>query len=114
MGNNTPKKWERKHTAGVILTLVAVVLVGLFPWLGANDGSNHKLHNVLVWLAIVVLLTLSLVIIGYGNAGRAAGVIIDTRNQMSLSRVQEVAWTILVLSAILTIAMFNIRIGTVD
>jgi hypothetical protein len=37
------------------------------------------------------------------------GLLIDTRNKMLLSRLQLILWTLVVLSAFLTVALFNIR-----
>jgi len=100
---------------GVVLTLSSAILCGLvwFVFAGGGIGTVDypPLHNTITWVAIVSLLTWCLAIIGWGTIGRPTGVIIDTRNQMSLSRLQAAAWTILVVSAILTMAMSNIREG---
>src|SRR5829696_10235029 len=98
-----PKKdeptWTTKHTVGVVLTLSSAILCGLvwFVFAGGGIGTVDypPLHNTITWVAIVSLLTWCLAIIGWGTIGRPTGVI-DTRNQMSLSRLQAAAWTILV------------------
>jgi len=57
----------------------------------------------------MVLLGACCVVIGLGTTGLWRGLLIDSRNRMSLSRLQLLLWTVLVLSAFLTVAMFNIR-----
>jgi hypothetical protein len=114
MADNISSPWMKRHTVGVCFAIAMIIAVGLFPRMGANDGSNPYSHNIVTWLVIVGLLTYAFMQIGWRSNGRAAGSIIDSRNQMSLSRMQAAAWTILVLSAVLTTAMFHIRIGSVD
>ncbi len=60
-------------------------------------------------MIIVVLLGVCFVVIGRGTTGMWEGILVDARNRMSLSRLQLILWTMLVLSTFLTIAMFNIR-----
>jgi hypothetical protein len=56
----------------------------------------------------MVLLLVFAATVGHGITGRWAGVLIDERNKMSLSRLQMVMWTILVLAAFLTASLSNI------
>jgi hypothetical protein len=58
---------------------------------------------------LTALLGVCFVVIGRGTTGMWEGVLLDARNRTSLSRLQLFLWTVLVLSAFLTIAMFNIR-----
>jgi hypothetical protein len=60
------------------------------------------------FLLAVVLMILEFVAIGLCISNHPAGVIIDSRNVMSLSKLQACAWTILVLSALLIAAAFNL------
>jgi hypothetical protein len=55
-----------------------------------------------------------LIIIGIGIAGRPAGTWIDERNKMSLSRLQLIAWTVVVLSGFLVAALSNLRADSAD
>jgi len=48
-------------------------------------------------------------VLGRLRSLQGEGLLIDTRNKMSLSRLQLVLWTLVVLSALLTVALFNIR-----
>ena len=56
------------------------------------------------WLVTLVLLVLMLRAIGIALNDRPAGIIIDNRNRISLSKAQMVVWTLLILSALITLA----------
>lgn len=66
------------------------------------------------WLASVGLIVAFCGALGIAINGRAAGLLIDERNRMSLSRLQACAWSVLVLSAVLTAIAFRIRTGIPD
>ncbi|MBF0610378.1 MAG: hypothetical protein G8345_02875 [Magnetococcales bacterium] len=53
------------------------------------------------------LLVMLMASVGYGIANRPAGIIMDSRNKISLSRFQMAGWTVVVLASILTIAITN-------
>jgi hypothetical protein len=57
------------------------------------------------------LLLLFALIAGNGITGSWLGVLIDERNRISLARFQLVLWTILILSAFLTAALYNVQKG---
>jgi hypothetical protein len=50
--------------------------------------------------------------IGYTINGRFNGIFIDYRNRLSLSKLQALCWSVLVLSALYTAAIIRIRNGT--
>jgi hypothetical protein len=78
---------------------VAIVAVGmLLP-------SSLRL---LAWLINLILFLVFIIIIGHGVTERWSGLLIDDRYKMSLSRMQIIAWTVLVLSAFMTAALTNI------
>jgi hypothetical protein len=52
--------------------------------------------------------------IGSGIKGRAAGVIVDNRNRVSLSKLQAAAWTVLIISGLITVAAIRMRLPNVD
>lgn len=91
-------RWTLTHSIGVLLLIVAIGAVGYFV------GSPR-----LAWILIVVLMFALLVVIGLGVAGRPAGAWIDERNKMTLSRLQLIAWTLIVLSGFLAAALSNLR-----
>jgi len=101
-----PRSWQLVHTLIVGGTVLLLVLVGILPW--PLDGQ-HPESRVLTWWIIAALLSVSIAAIGDGLVGRPLGAFIDDRNRMSLSRVQLVVWTILVLAGFYTIVLWNLH-----
>lgn len=100
----TPQKrrWYTSHiTAMVVIT---GVLAGIDIWITTSQPALR----LVVWLCYVVLLLSFIALLGHGIKGRWSGALIDNRNKISLSRLQTVLWTVLVLSAFLTAAQTNI------
>jgi hypothetical protein len=60
------------------------------------------------WLIILGLLVLLTGIISLGSTGHWLGILIDDRNEMSLSRFQMALWTLLILSAFLGMVFVNV------
>jgi len=60
-----------------------------------------------LWIVFMVLMGITIVLIGHGITGRFEGFLIDARNKMSLSRLQLILWTIVILPAFLAAAVFN-------
>jgi hypothetical protein len=105
----TKSTWKPTHTVALVVLNAAIFVVGLIPSNQAIPGFNPPEHGLVAWLVIMVLLGACCVVIGLGTTGLWRGLLIDSRNRMSLSRLQLLLWTVLVLSAFLTVAMFNIR-----
>jgi hypothetical protein len=93
--------WTRWHTFGLLLIVVGMAALGV-----ATPGLN--LSRLASWVLILALFLLFFVVVGHGFTGRAQGLLIDDRNKMSLSRLQMVLWTTIILSALLTVALTNI------
>jgi hypothetical protein len=89
-------------TTGSILLVIAIFLSGLFLPQGAN------------WLIVMSLMIGFVALIGKLITGRWSGIFINERNKMSLSRFQLVLWTLIVLSAFLTIALERIYASATD
>ncbi len=88
--------WKSLHTIGLALILIIMLLIiPLIP--GLNWPAN-----------LVALLVFSL-IIGHGITGSWKGVFVDERNKVSLSRLQLLLWTIILLSAFITVALNQIN-----
>ena len=105
----TKSTWKPTHTVALVVLIAAIFVVGLIPSNQAIPGFNPPEHGLVAWLVIMVLLGACCVVIGLGTTGLWRGLLIDSRNRMSLSRLQLLLWTVLVLSAFLAVAMFNIR-----
>jgi len=94
-------EWWRYRRAAITIFLALVAMAATCFFMPFEMG-------VATWLIVLLLLVLSSVVIGYTVSGVWWGILVDTRNMVSLSRLQLVAWTILVLSALLTAALTNV------
>jgi hypothetical protein len=68
-------------------------------------------HQMAAWIATLIAATVLTACIGKAINHRWSGVIINSRNMLSLSKLQMVAWTILILSTLITAAAHNIHAG---
>ena len=89
---------------------VVLVLIGTLGW-QYRTSEFLQSNPVGVWLGILGLLAIFGTIAGHGVTGHWRGLLIDQRNRMSISRLQFVGWTLLVLSGILTSALINLALG---
>lgn len=100
---STQRNWRWWHSAILLLIVVGVLAAG-------EVSPNQRV----TWVVCLVLLALFAVIAGQGVTGYWWGVGIDDRNKVSLSRVQMIAWTIIVTSGFLAAALSNIKLGHAD
>jgi len=94
--------WTSWHSASLLGILAAVFIVELLL------PAPPRLWT---WLSILALLGLFAVVAGHGVTGLWLGLLIDTRNKASLSRLQMVLWTILILSGFLAAVITNVDGG---
>ena len=87
-------KW---HLLGSVAILVAIASVGL-----------HVPQRAWAWTGILILMTVFAVLNGHGITGAPWGILIDSRNKMSLSRLQMLLWTLVILSALITAILGNV------
>lgn len=100
--------WRPAHTLLVGLIFVAISVIGIsLPQSGGQLGFLGQ-RTVLAWIAIAALMTAFAAIAGHGVTGLWRGVLVDDRHRVSLSRLQMLLWTVLVLSAYLAAALANI------
>jgi hypothetical protein len=85
-----------------LVLIVAIFVVGLV------------VPKPLNWIGIIFLLAFFLVLIGKYTTDDYWGVFTNERKKIALSRFQLVVWTIIVLSAFLTIALGRISAGSSD
>lgn len=90
------------HVAAGFAILVAITYTGL------TAGPAERVR---AWYLILLLMIGFALVVGHGITGFWTGILIDARNKMSLSRLQLVAWTLLILSALLTTVFTNIALG---
>lgn len=102
-------EWKKRHTVALVGMIALIFVILLLPPNRAIPGFTPPAHGLVAWLIVAGLLMGCFITIGRGTTGLWAGLLIDPRNKMSLSRLQLSLWTVLVLSTFLTVAMFNIR-----
>ncbi len=98
-------KWEKSYSLALVVILLVIALPGLLIPLE---------YRLVAWLLTLLLMISFTIITGYGVCGRWAGVLIDERNFVSLSRFQIVVWTIVVISALLVAFLSNLSRGIED
>jgi len=91
--------------AGIAIGIVIVIFIAGFI---LHDRKEAY------WILTAVLMIFFLGVIGKAVNGRWTGILIDERKVMSLSRFQIVIWTVIILSAFLTIATAGIFAGKSD
>ncbi len=101
-GDTRAGHWASWHTLTLLGLLIGIVLI---EWLVPRELRLY------IWLAIMGFMTSFALIAGHGITGRWLGVLIDTRNKVSLSRLQMTLWTVLILSGFLTAVLTNIHAG---
>jgi hypothetical protein len=69
--------------------------------------SGQELSLVLPLICTMVSMAILMLAAGLAWKGLWFGVLVDERNRISMSRVQQVAWTILLLSGVIVMAWFN-------
>jgi hypothetical protein len=107
--------WRWWHTVGLLVLIAAIILVALFSSVVLSllfDPPPTSMTA--LWLIFMALMGITIVWIGYAITGVFDGFLIDSRNKMSLSRLQLILWTIVVLPAFLAAAVFNFGAGAVD
>ena len=94
-------KWIEKNGSPILLVLLSLIIVS-FYWI-PRFANNTRTFSIMLFLLLAFF-----VILGYWVNKSPMGILIDKRNKVSLSRLQLVVWTIIILSAFLTMAMYNV------
>lgn len=102
----TPKPSPLQRPIAVALLIFFAALMVPAAWFFPPGWSYVTLMGLMIAFMIVL---------GLKICGRFAGILINDRNLMSLSRFQMILWTVLILSAFLTAAIERIHFrGTAD
>jgi predicted acylesterase/phospholipase RssA len=99
---------DPRSYAFLIAQFVILTAVG---WIGLRIGPGGGLSRSRGFLLILALMTAFAVVAGRGITGYWRGILIDDRFKMSLSRLQLLAWTLVILSAIVTAGLTNAAYG---
>ena len=97
--------WRWWHSAGLLA--LTLILFCLCAWVSLT-------RLLPLWWGVMVLLALAAVLVGQGINGSWQGILIDSRNKMSLSRLQLVLWTVLIVSALLVVFFWRLRSRAAD
>jgi hypothetical protein len=89
---------------------VIIALVAVIGWQWSAKAGEHQ-KAIVIWLINMALMLAFTIIAGYIITGVLRGVLIDSRNKISLSRLQMLLWTLLILSGFLTAALINLHRG---
>ena len=95
---------KRLHIAFWIVEVGLVLFWGAVV-IGIGRFTIETVGPLALWGIGVLIIGILLLLAGHEINGRWLGILIDTRNKFSLSRLQITLWTIMVLSAYFTMAM---------
>jgi len=101
--------WFRRVAEPILLLIIVILMVLLCLY-----WSPCQYAVIGLWRLLMLLLLLFCIFAGHSVTGYWRGLLIDSRNMISLSRLQLVMWTILLLSALVVAALINICLGNSD
>jgi hypothetical protein len=110
--HGTWKQWHSLCALGIIALIVAIAVFA-----ASSDDLVTSDDNLPLWLFIglAMLLTAFTVLVGWGITGMASGALVDPKKgRMSLSRLQLLLWTVLILAAFLTAFLVNVASDSDD
>ncbi|MEO8611599.1 MAG: hypothetical protein ABI690_27115 [Chloroflexota bacterium] len=96
-----PANWIFRYMLAAIGVVVAIIVV-IFA------AFRTFIPPLFTWIILLALFSLLTVLVSRAYTGRWLGLIIDDRNKYSLSRLQMVMWTLIVLSAFLAAVLANV------
>jgi hypothetical protein len=94
----------KKKTLLVLVALALVVLAAIAAWWLPSGMS---------WITVLGLFVIVVLLLGLATTGELFGALINEQKLMSLSRFQMLIWTVLIVSAYLTIAILRVKNGDV-
>ena len=69
---------------------------------------------ILSWILDLVILVVFLVVVGLLSKSRWDGVLVDERNKLSLSRLQTVLWSVVVIGSMVAFGLIRLKAGVPD
>ncbi|HVN60890.1 MAG TPA: hypothetical protein VMT59_06485 [Gaiellaceae bacterium] len=105
--------WNGWYTATVIVFVALFALLcGLATQLDLTRGNGSPDHlGFYAMLVLGILLLVLMVFLGFGIASRWDGILIDSRNRVTLTNFQLVVWTLVVLTAFGAVFLTNLLAG---
>jgi hypothetical protein len=101
--------WKTRHNAGIFIGLGFIIL--LFFIVKFFEKSPWPYTGLITWGCVMAGLILIFLSVGYGFVGLPTGLLIDRRNMLSLSKLQMLLWTFLVISGYIAIVQISIAKG---
>jgi hypothetical protein len=95
---------SRRYVAVWLITGVLIVLWFLIA-IGIGQAIFDRVGPLVLWGVAIAIMLIILGLAGHEINGRWIGILIDSRSKISLSRLQITLWTVIVLSAYLTMAL---------
>ena len=92
-------------------TQMLALFILVYAMLFALFGSKGLVGILGVWILVMALFVIFLAVLGVYITGRPMGLFIDSRNKMSLSTLQTILWTVVILSAFFTVAAALLQAG---
>ena len=92
---------DKKYWPAVVLPLIAFSILLIWVPHLYPTGRGYT------FIAAALLIAAEIALVGYLINKQLAGVFIDNRNRLSLSKLQAGAWTVVVLAAFATAAAYN-------
>ncbi len=100
------KGWETRYMIGFFGTMILVLGVVIAAF-------QRSIPPIAIWLALMALLIAMTLFLSRAYTHRWLGVIIDDRRKFSLSRLQMVMWTVIVLSSFVTAVLANVQLNLI-
>ncbi len=97
--------WHEGHTLAVVVLTFGIVIIGRVP-----ESLGGMIEWMGIWRVTGLLMLAIVLVAGWGQTGRVFGALIDGRNKMTLSRLQMIIWTIVVMSSFITAVQFNLSL----
>ncbi len=96
-------------SAGAAFVLLGLSFAGPAEIAQTSPAATHT-----AWIATIILLLAFVAAAGVAVGRGPFGTIIDNRNRMSLSKVQMILWTIMILSALVVATFFRVAHSVSD
>ena len=98
---------KARWASGIGVLILLVLLIGQLWWYPKGWVPNP----VIVWVVSMILIVLILGVIGLGFRKGFWGVLVNSANRYSLSQLQMILWTIVLIAAVVAYAVWRKHVG---
>lgn len=96
--------WVRRYFTAFIGVLLIVVIVVI-------AGFMEVIRPFWIWIILLALFVLMTLLLSRTFTRRWLGILIDDRNKYSLSRLQMILWTLIILSSFMASVLANVQLN---